>query len=83
MGITAGLTSIREVAALFSPTDNIQKPANSPDCLLNSPDCFLNEVTQPSYSRLCETLFEYDVGQYSCHIACVFVNNERSPVYTR
>ena len=49
MGITVGLTSICEVAALFSPTPNIQKPAKSPDCLHGV-------VTQPTDSRLSENI---------------------------
>ena len=44
IGITAGLTSVREMAH----TDSIQTP-------LKSPDCLLGEVTQPSDSRLSET----------------------------
>ena len=50
IGITTGLTCIREVAASFSHTRMIiQKPAKSPDCLLGV-------VTQPTDSRLSETM---------------------------
>ena len=52
MGITAGLTSIREVAALFSPTRILFKSRQSPDCLLGV-------VAQPTDSRLSETSCSY------------------------
>ena len=48
IAITAGLTSIREVAALFSVRQIIFVSRQTPDCLLGV-------VTQPSDSRLSET----------------------------
>ena len=49
IGITAGLTSIREVSTLFNITDNIHMPTWSPDCLLG-------EYTPANDSRLNETM---------------------------
>ena len=48
-----GLSSIREVAALFSPYGQHSNAGKLPDCLL----C---EVTQPSDTRLSETTARYD-----------------------
>ena len=60
--ITAGLTSICDVAALWQPMDNIQNLANSPDCLLGV-------VTQPTDSRLSKTSSGH--VYHSVHRICV------------
>ena len=59
----AGLPKLREVAARFSPSDNmnnIQKPAKSPHCPLG-------EVTQSSESRLSETSGAYHLLSRGTH----------------
>ena len=48
----AGLTSVREVAALY--IDHVDKPGDSPDCLLGV-------VPQPTDSRLSETRARWKV----------------------
>ena len=49
------LSKLREVAALFIPT---RITYNIQTSLKWSPDCLLGEVTQPSESRLNETMNE-------------------------